>query len=372
LRIAAIIATEGVSGPGRQLAALAQRLGRLGAEVLAILLQRQGRPPSAYARYLEGAEVQHEVVADRGPLDVGLPTAVAAILHRWRPTVVQTHGYKATAVAYLLRRPGHGWAWVGCFHGATAEDLKVRLYHRLDRWMLRRADRIVVMSNEQAAQFAGCGPRVRVIPNAVISLAAAGDPEEERGLASLRRGLSSPVLGVVGRLSPEKGVDLFLEACALLTGRGMSFSAVIAGEGPERSRLERQSQRLGLTRRVHFLGHVRAMEALYPSLDVLVIPSRSEGLPNALLEAVGAGVAVVGTRVGAIPDVLENLPTGVLVPPGSSEALAGGVERAVARRSPAGAEAARRAVLERFSLERRVADHVALYRELTAVVRRAG
>jgi glycosyltransferase involved in cell wall biosynthesis len=364
LRLAALVATEAISGPGRQLAALAQRLEGLGTAVLAVLFHRPGGPPSAYARYLERAHVEHEVVADRGPLDVRLPAAVGAILRRWRPTIVQTHGYKATGVAYLLRRAGNGWRWVGCFHGATAEDVKVRLYHRLDRWMLRRADRIVVMSSQQAAQFAACGSRVRVIRNAVLPLAGEVDPDEEQRLNELQGALTRPVLGVVGRLSPEKGVDVFLEACALLARRGFAFSAVVAGDGPERDRLERQRERLGLSARVHFLGHVRGIEALYPSLDLLVIPSRSEGLPNALLEGLGAGVAVVGTRVGAIPDVLDGLAAGVLVDPGSADALAAGVEQAIAQRSAVRTAEARETVLERFSLERRVAEHVALYREL--------
>src|SRR5207249_5089991 len=136
--------------------------------------------------YLADAGVKHCVVEDRGPLDWGLVTRVQRVLERWRPAILQTHGYKATAVAYAqprsLRPPV---PWIGFFHGSTTEDLKARFYHWLDRQLLGGAERIVVMSPAQARDFRRYGHRVHIIYNAALEPARAGAPSERDHVAAL-------------------------------------------------------------------------------------------------------------------------------------------------------------------------------------------
>jgi len=367
-RIAALVPPEAipgtVSGPVRQLTALARALQGAGTDCLVVAFHRRGQPPSAFAPYLQEAGVPHCVVEDRGPLDWRMASTVGNVLGRWRPSIVQTHGYKATAVAYLLRRLGVPWRWIGFFHGFTTEPRKARFYHWVDRRLLGAADRVVVMSHAQARAFRHCSGRVRVIHNAALALPPAGNPSECDRLAALAGGLPRPIVGVVGRLSLEKGVDLFLDACAALVRRGLAFSVLVAGDGPGRARLEAHCTRLGLESRVRFLGHVYGVDALYRMLDLLVLPSRSEGLPNTLLEAMRADVPIVATSVGAVPDVVGTSSAARLVAPGSAAALVEAIEHAVTQGDPPGAAAARRAVLSRFSLERRVEAHLQLYRDL--------
>ncbi|MGH7607186.1 MAG: glycosyltransferase family 4 protein [Gemmatimonadales bacterium] len=370
IRIAALVPFfETISGPGRQLTALAQALQGVGAGCLVVVFHRRGRPPPAFARYLQDAAVEHCVIEDRGPVDWQMAARVGTVLRDWQPSLVQTHGYKATAVAYLLRKMGCPWPWIGCFHGFTTENLKGRFYHWIDRRLLGAAERIVVMSHAQARAFRHAGRRVRMIYNAALPPAPppAGDPAERDRLAALAGSLPRPLVGVVGRLSPEKGVDLFLDACAILVRNGRPFSGLVAGEGPERPRLEAQCRRLGLEACVRFLGHVDDVAGLYRNLDLLVLPSRSEGLPNALLEALQADVPIVATAVGSVPDVVGTSSAVSLVAPGTAAAIAHAMERAVApprvRDSP-DAAAARRDIVSRFSLERRRDAHLQLYREL--------
>jgi glycosyltransferase involved in cell wall biosynthesis len=146
------------------------------------------------------------------------------------------------------------------------------------------------------------------------------------------------------------------------------FSVVVAGDGPDHAALVALADRLGLADRVHFLGPVAAVHSLYPQLDLVVIPSRSEGLPNVLLEAMGARVPVVATRVGAVTEVLDGEPeAGRTVAPEDPAALADAMGAAWSAR--AGASAAARAaadaacvrVADRFSLERRIARLRAVY-----------
>jgi glycosyltransferase involved in cell wall biosynthesis len=364
--VAALIDTAQVSGPGRQLAALATGLAAEGVDVLVVMFHRAGQPPPPYAAYLTHHGVRHAVLPDHGPLDTGIAARVAAALADFAPDVVQTHSYRTTAVAFLLRRRGARWPWIAFFHGATTENLKVRLYHWLDRRLMASADRLVVMSRAHLAGFASLGARVRVLHNAVIPLPDEGAPADVAPLRAVDAdGRPAPLLGVVGRLSSEKGVDLFLDACAALARRGVAFSAVIAGDGPDRAALEARRDQLGLAARVHFLGAVRAVASLYPQLDLVVLPSRSEGLPNVLLEALRLDVPVVATRVGAVPEVLvDGSDAGIVVPPLRADLLADAVMQALATGRSAAARAARAEVAERFSLARRVREHVRLYDEV--------
>jgi glycosyltransferase involved in cell wall biosynthesis len=359
--VAAIIDTAQVSGPGRQLAALASCLRPMGVELRVVTFHRTGRSPSPYLDYLERAGVRYEVLEESGPLDLGLPVRLHRLLSSWSPNVVQTHGYRPTALAYVLRRAGARWPWIAFFHGATTENRKVRLYHWLDRRMRGSADRVIVMSRTELQEQSHLGARVSVLHNAAIPL----PPEPAAPLPPIGgRDLEAPRIGVVGRLSPEKGVDVFLEACTRLVGDGVAFSAIVAGDGPERRNLEQLRDDLGLADRAHFVGGIDGVQSLYASLDLLVIPSRSEGLPNVLLEALRADVPVVATRVGAIPEVLGGSPAGVLVPAGAPDALAEAIAGALGLKGDAASRAARREVVARFSVERRAQAHLQIYEEL--------
>ncbi|HEY0971418.1 MAG TPA: glycosyltransferase [Gemmatimonadales bacterium] len=363
--VAALIDTTIVSGPGRQLAALAAELRRSDVEMRVALLQRTGRPRPPYADYLAAAGITHAVLPDQGPLDVGVVGRLRELLGEWAPDVIQTHSYRMTFVAAALRARGVRTPWVGFFHGATAEDRKVRLYHWLDRRALGRADAVVVMSRAHAEEFARHGRRVHVVHNAVIPLPRPADA----GALQLPVAGGAPLLGVVGRLSHEKGVDVFLDACARLAARGVEFEAVVAGDGPERGALLARRDGLGLADRVHFPGVVTDVCSLYERLDLLVIPSRSEGLPNVLLEALSADTPVVSTEVGAVPEVITDPAAGLLVPPGDAEALADAIVAALPLRADAAAREARATTVERFSLATRADAMRRIYDSLHGVTR---
>jgi glycosyltransferase involved in cell wall biosynthesis len=334
----------------------------MGVEIRVVTFHRAGRARSPYLEYLERAGVRCEVLEESGPLDARLLVRLHRLLSSWKPDVVQTHGYRPTALAYALRSAGARWPWIAFFHGVTTENLKVRLYHWLDRRMRSSADRVIVMSRTELEGQSRLGARASVLHNAAIPLPP--EPVAAAPSMSARGTTTAPRIGVVGRLSPEKGVDVFLHACKGLVDRGVAFSAIVAGDGPERRSLEQLRDDLGLAERAHFVGGIAAVQSLYASLDLLVIPSRSEGLPNVLLEALRADVPVVATSVGAIPEVLEGSAAGELVPAGSADALADAITRALRLKQDAASRAARGDVVARFSVERRAQAHLRMYEEL--------
>jgi glycosyltransferase involved in cell wall biosynthesis len=362
--VAALIDTHQVSGPGRQLTALAGALRSRGVAMRVVMLHRGGRPPAPFAGYLADHGVDHVVLDEQGPTDLRPIGALRDALAAYAPDVVQTHSYKTNFLYRLARRGLPRRPWVAFFHGTTAENRRVRAYHWLDRRVMAGADHIVVMSARHREQL-GDRSSVRVVHNAVIPLPD-GQPLPDltpfRGLG--RDGRPRALVAVVGRLSHEKGVDVFLHAMATLRGRGHDVHAVLAGDGPARAELETLRGTLGLTDAVHFLGGVSAVNALYRSVDAVVLPSRSEGLPNVLLEALHHDRPVVATRVGAVGEVLTDDRAGRVVPPGDPEALAEAMAHVLAHGSGDEARRARADTAARFSLDRRVEAHLALYAEL--------
>lgn len=362
IRVAALLDTHTVSGPARQLAALATGLAADDVTLTVVLFHRVGRQPSPYLAVLEQAGIPYRVIEERGPVDPKVAGQVRRILSEIDADILETHGYKPTALAWLVRTSGLRLPWLAFFHGSTAENVKIRFYQWLDRRLIRHADRIAVMSARDAELYRRLGPPVSVIYNAVIPLAEEQVGPPSRPTVTPRP--SSPRIAMIGRLSPEKGGDVFLEACALVKAGGTEFEALVVGDGPERDALTRQAAKLGLAERVTFMGHCADMRPIYQAIDLLVLPSRSEGLPNVLLEGLRADRPIVATAVGAVPEVLAPPEAGIMVAPADTTALARGIELGLATRNDPARREARRVVAERFSLDHRVKAHLDLYRQL--------
>jgi glycosyltransferase involved in cell wall biosynthesis len=202
---------------------------------------------------------------------------------------------------------------------------------------------------------------ITIIPNAMTSTS---EPLADASLPTELR--ERPLVGVVARLQPEKGVENFLRAAARVAAKFPEAHFVVAGDGPLRQELVALSEDLGLRERVRFLGFRSDASELMKSLDVLVVPSLTEGSPLATLEAMAAGVPVVASAVGGIPDQIRHDREGLLVPPGDAAAISDALLtllRDPARASRLG-EAARRRVASRFShdtMVRRIED---VYRDV--------
>ncbi len=221
-----------------------------------------------------------------------------------------------------------------------------RSWATLRRWLYPLACAVVVQTDRVAPWARELVPEasVHVIPNFVQaparSVGAAPRPDGRRRVTA------------VGRLSDEKGFDLLLRAFARCVPRHTEWSLVIAGEGPNRAQLEAQAAEADLASRVHLPGLVRDLDALLASSDLFVLSSRFEGFPNALLEAMSAGVAPIAFDCDSGPaTIIRNGLDGVLVRAGDVDGLAREMDRLMrddAERARLGREA--RAVRERFAL----------------------
>jgi glycosyltransferase involved in cell wall biosynthesis len=169
------------------------------------------------------------------------------------------------------------------------------------------------------------------------------------------------VIGAVARFSPEKGLDVLIDAFAELE-RGR---LVLIGDGDERQRLETQVEARGLVDRVKFAGWVTGPWAAQWSLDALVVPSRSEGFGLAVVEAMLAGIPVIATDVGGLPELIQQDRTGLLVPPDDPGAMATAITRVMDDRAEAleRADTAQQEARRRFSPEQMAAGYEALYED---------
>ena len=167
----------------------------------------------------------------------------------------------------------------------------------------------------------------------------------------------------VANLRPGKGHDVLLKAAARLVRRVPDIRFRIVGDGPRRLDLERQAAALRISSHVEFLGHRTDVPDVLRDSEIFVLPSLMEASPNALIEAMAAGIPIVATRVGGIPEAIEHERSGILVPPGDDRALAAGIARLMKRPQIAArlADAARQSAASRFSFDRMVSEFQQLY-----------
>ena len=259
----------------------------------------------------------------RGAFDLAGALRLVRIAREQRADVIHSHGYKGNILLGLLPRRRRGAPVITTLHGWTAKRAwsKLGVYRLFDQYLLPRLDGVVIV-NDQMRQLPALA-RLRRPPVTIPNGVAAANPANShdsplaRSIAELRT--RCPVLlGVVGRLSPEKNVVELIEALHACTAAPHA-GLVILGGGPERPAVENAIARLGLGQRVLLGGYVANARDYLASLDVLVIPSLTEGLPMILLEAMAASLPVIATRVGDIPAVLGDL--GLLVPPADRTAL---------------------------------------------------
>jgi glycosyltransferase involved in cell wall biosynthesis len=324
LRLLAIIEATSITGPAKNLLEFAL-LARESAVETTICTYQRGAGANPFLDRVRAEGIPLEVVPEAGAFDRSVIPALRAVAERVKPDVLQTHAVKSHFLARLAGLPELA-PWVAFHHGYTWTSRKARLYNELDRWSLRRADRVLTVSGPFREELVAKGvrrERIAVIHNAIRPSwgQAAREPEAARSLrAAWGIPEQVPVALIVGRLSLEKDHLSLLRAVKQVRERH-ALHLVIVGEGPERQRIEAVIQELGMQDAVTLTGQQRSAEPFYGIADIAVLASRTEGSPNALLEAMAAGVPAVATTVGGIPEIATDGETALLVPPGDTEKL---------------------------------------------------
>ena len=344
LRVVHFVEALGIGGLERVVQSLARHARTRGLDVEILCAVRGG--PVAAEIEASGTRVRVLGVMGYRPRDI---LRAARVLGEMKPDVVHSHGH----FAGVLGRAAAWWSGVPItVHHLHTMDTTLRERHRrLERFLARLSHLILCCSRavaDHARHVVGIPERLlRVVPNGIDP-----PPAVDRGeaLESLGRP-APPVIGCVASLAPHKGQAVLLRAVDYLRPDRPLPTLVFVGDGPERAALEALAAERSRAARILFLGERRDARCLLPAFDVLVIPSLGrEGFGLAAIEAMDAAVPVVASRVGGLPEVVDDGRTGLLVPPGEPAALAAAVGSLLDRpelRHAMGAEG-RRQVAERF------------------------
>jgi len=318
IRVVHVVEALGLGGLERMVALLARRASPRFA-VAALALSGGGRV--ADEMEFDGTTVRRLALPDYYP---GSVLRAARVLVAARPDIVHTHGHFAGVAGRLAAR------LVGLpvivHHLHTHDTTLARRHRRLERLLGGLSRRVLCCSEAVAAHArADLGLPAELLEVVRNGIEAA--PAATRDEALLRLGApASPLVGCVGALAPHKGHEILLRAFAALPGAVPRGTLVLAGEGPLRPHLESLAAELGIASRTLFLGERADVRALLPALDLLVAPSIGrEGLGVAVLEGMDAGLPIVASRVGGLPEIVADGRTGLLVPEGDSGACAGAI-----------------------------------------------
>lgn len=363
------------AGAEVQLVTLTRYLIRCEGCAVSVILFNEGR----LANELRTMGVSVRVLSESHYGLIGLVVRLVGLFKQIRPQIIHTHKYKDN-IACLLAAHFAGVAHiVRMVHGLPEpfdglKGFKMSCYVALDRALSRIwARRFVAVSSSIADVL-----RDKFVSERIICIHNGVDLERVQSIngkraevrSLLQLGANEMVIGTVGRLSSVKAQDQLLQAARQLIAAGHRIKVLLVGKGPMEQSLRELTESLGLADCVVFAGHQERVVDYLSAMDVFVLPSLSEGIPMALLEAMAVGCPVVATRVGGIPEVIENDVNGLLVDPADALSLANAVRELLEDRSKALSfgDKGRARIEQEFSASLMAARMLGMYRSVLSDV----
>ncbi|HNW93050.1 MAG TPA: glycosyltransferase [bacterium] len=325
-----VLEVQGTSGYGgseihtAQIAAALQTDPRFAVHVVI----SPGGPISAEMRALGIAVTELPL---RSKFSLATQQQLFGIARDFRPDLIHTHIRNADWHGGIVARR-LGCRWVSTIHDRVNMDCLSRRHHGpaafVYRHLLMHADALLATAHNLAADTAvqlGCAPeRIHVVFNGSAAIPKHPDQRAQFGIAA-----GIPIIGMIARLSPEKGHAWLLRALTQLP-RELPWRLLLAGDGSLRQALQQQAHDAGLGERILWLGYRRDIPELLHCLDMLVAPSYREGFGRSVTEALAAGVPVIASQAGGLPEIIEHNRSGLLVPVGDDAALAAALHRLLA------------------------------------------
>ncbi|MCB9435602.1 MAG: glycosyltransferase family 4 protein [Anaerolineales bacterium] len=380
LRIMQVIARLNVGGPAAHVILLTEHFGPPSYKTM--LVCGQIDPHEGDMVYLADEKgITPYIIPDLGrsisPIrDAKTIVKLYRLMRTYKPHVVHTHTAKAGFVgriaAWLARVPVRVHTFHGhVFHGYFGKA-KTCLFLWLERGCAKLSSRLITISpslrDELVEHYHIASQERFVVLPLGIDLGVFAQPTSQDP-AAIRQHYNLPVssklIGIVGRLVDIKNHALFLEAAHQVILQRQDVHFVVVGDGELHAGLEQQVESLNLQSYVTFIGWVKDLAPLLHTIDILALTSNNEGTPVSIIEAMAAGIPVVATAVGGVPDVLGGGSLGTLTPAHDPKAFADALIRVLDGNHPSTQEAQMTA-LERYSLERFMKDIDQLYRSLLA------
>lgn len=280
---------------------------------------------NSYSPHLEVIErcqksgIETAIFPCRGKFDVRVMLQIRRLIREKKIDIIHSHGYKANFYS-VFASIGFKISLIATCHNWLGNDYKMKFYATLDRFLLRKFNKIVVVSDDLKKLIISSGishRKVRIVRNGISldSFQASGSATQMK--IDLGIPPKSSVIGTVGRISEEKGHRYLLRSAETIIEQYPGSVFLIIGDGPLRETLQKEFNRSF----IKFTGMRDDLPELYQCMDIFVLPSLTEGLPLVLLEAMASKLPVVATRVGAVPSVIIDKENGFLVEPGDGEGI---------------------------------------------------
>ncbi len=323
MKILHLIAPGPIAGAEKSVLASVRALQDADCDVSLAAIKEARKPElgESFSRLAEENGIECAEFEARGRLDTRLMNRLRRVIGAGGYTVIHAHGFKALAYVSAVRR--EGTALIATYHGATAHNTVARIYEWIEWALYQQLDCLFVVSDGAREALNRRGKlrcQAAIVPNILFD--ALPEPTETE-----EKGATDPLeLLYLGRLSIEKGADVLIDALSHMPA-SCGTRLTVLGDGPLRPELERATQKKGLGDRVVFKGFQPNIADYLSRCDALVMPSRTEGLPMALIEAAVIGKPVIASRVGGIPDIVQPERNGLLVPPDRPDKLARAIEQ---------------------------------------------
>jgi glycosyltransferase involved in cell wall biosynthesis len=370
MRILHLISSGGLFGAERVAVELSKSLKKTyHCEPILGVIRNVYNPHEEILEEAKSNGIAYTVFSCRSQLDLKLAFSIREFIKRNRIDVIHCHGYKSNFYGLLASRgevpsvtTNHNW---------LTAHWKLKTYCFLDSLWIRFFDRIVAVSNEvkkDMLRYKIPEEKIRVIDNG-IALERFEKSVDARNIKN-QLGFEEKIriIGTVGNLGTEKGHIYLLEAAKQILDVVKDLKFLIIGDGQSRKQLEEKSEELGINKHIIFMGQRKDIPELLMAMDIFVLPSIKEGLPIALLEAMAAKKPVIATRVGAIPKVIENNETGVLVEPKDMTGLRDAIMNLLSDRGRMDrlAREGFRRVCTDFSSDKMCQNYLKVYKELAS------
>jgi len=361
MRILHIISSGGMYGAEAVILNLSRTLNEQGHSSIIGIFSNSSNPNLQLHERALAEGIESHLIPCNGQIDRSVPASIRALANTTNTEVIHAHGYKADVYAYIALR-NSSIPLVSTCHTWYDDNLLLWLYGAIDRYVLRNYAAVVAVSDDVRQRLLKSGvaaSHIRFIRNGI-------DLRPFTNAEPTLRHLAIPgnlLIGWVGRLTYDKGPDIFLRAIAQIRSELPDARYILVGEGPYRPEAERLISDLALGEVVHLPGQRSDMPSVYASCDFMVSSSRQEGLPMAILEGMAASLPWIGTPVGAVPTVIRQDANGILVPAGDVKLLAESMIRLMRDpevRARMGT-AARHITRQDFSAERMSEDYLRVY-----------
>lgn len=333
-----------------------------------VFLRKHREPPSVHVPYLLAQQIPCFDLPGSRMFDLKQFRELSAIARRHRADIIHSNDPKSNVNSILLRTFLPGLKTVSTVHGWIRRRPRSALYMRVDLWALKRFDAVIAVSRNIAdmAEARGVG-NLHVIHNSIDPDAwvPASREQPSAGIQDIPRPFR---VGFIGRISAEKGPLDFVAAAAKIVAAHPSCKFLVAGEGPLEGQMREKVRQNKLEECFTFLGPLMQSQLIdvYRELDLLLLPSYTEGLPMVVLEAFAMAIPVVATQVGGVAEVISHGINGYLAEPGDSTALAGFAVRIIQNSEIRTAlrDHARRTIEDHFSRKAAVGRLQDIYRRV--------